>query len=254
MRPFVALFRLTDQRAARPSTRARSAPPPRSAPSASPSPKRTPKTGGVTVSLSPPDSPPECDLPLCDVCDTSSATCTQCQQNAFLENGQCQKCSEHCVTCQGASCTKCDVGFFPREGQCVDCGNITDCVTCSQTAATCIGCKGDNIYLNNGRCVSCKLEGCETCSTDLSKCDACQADHRLDSNQQCTPCADNCRKCDDTTGVCSQCSQGFYPKGTDCEACPTGCSECESESSCSSCESGFFLQPGGVCECLSWKR
>ena len=60
-------------------------------------------------------------------------------------------------------------------------------------------------------------------------------------NGECDP---NCIKCDNISGTCYQCKEGYYPKDKVCYSCPENCDgECPG-GICIKCKKGFY---GDIC-------
>jgi len=116
-------------------------------------------------------------------------------------------------------------------------------------------------------------EHCTSC--DARVCEACEAGYGLDTNSDCATCPTNCDLCT-TSSVCdictspyllyqSQCTDTTCPSATfqsnnECKGkqqfihlefnvldCPSHCSSCTSENSCTTCDQGYYLSTGSLC-------
>ena len=104
----------------------------------------------------------------------------------------------------------------------------------------------------------------KTCSTSCS-----QGSTYNHKTNYCDPCHSNCLACEGPTkNDCSQCASGFFlfpnsstcdsqscPSGywqnsieNTCDTCLDGCATCTDDSTCQSCQPGFFLTAISTCE------
>jgi hypothetical protein len=171
--------------------------------------------------------------PTCSQC-TSLVACTSCATGFFLSQSTqmcgiaamcpsgtfgdsttltCATCSGGCATCVGQAnrCLTCASGYFFSSSS-------SSCVA----AALCPA--GTYAETSNSTCVACS-SSCATCSGSATTCTGCATGLTL-ANSQCTACQ---------TGTWPT------PSGTACNACPASCSACTSDSVCTACATGFFL-------------
>ena len=159
--------------------------------------------------------------------DTDGKTCTKCESPC-----------EHCVTSK-SQCLVCGYGadkrISPPTCACMDDYDdaISECVTCSHpckycfsTANTdCLGCVHNFTYNeSNNHCEPCKL-GCKVCELDVPT----------------------------SNGICSECNEEYFLRGTDCLPCVYPCITCLEVDYCYTCgfdeiESRRNIPPS--CSCL----
>ncbi|CAD8157761.1 unnamed protein product [Paramecium pentaurelia] len=99
---------------------------------------------------------------------------------------------------------------------------------------------------NQGSCVDCPVN-CLSCSVLLS-CDTCMLGFYVTPLvYQCSACSINCQVCSGSSGfLCSTCFPKFYKSGSSCQACPTYCATCTSNSVCQTCVDHYFII-GTIC-------
>ena len=91
-------------------------------------------------------------------------------------------------------------------------------------------------------------------------CQTCENEYRLSGNL-CVACPSNCKTC--AVGGCSSCNTGSALISGSCVACTStgsggsaGCTACFSVSSslrCTSCDNGYYLTAGHVCDACTNK-
>ncbi|KAL7715530.1 Protein serine/threonine kinase [Entamoeba marina] len=68
----------------------------------------------------------------------------------------------------------------------------------------------------------------------------------------CYKCKRGCTLCDEEWW-CTSCESGYYLRAFDgsqlCETCPDGCNECSSPTTCTSCSDGYYLEDGICYKC-----
>ncbi|KAK3584636.1 hypothetical protein CHS0354_003920 [Potamilus streckersoni] len=147
--------------------------------------------------------------PNCLTCIEEPQKCTSCILGKFLEIGSvCLDCPENCVSCSGRDkCIECKTGNYgPKcEFKCPP-----NCITCtsSDQCNKCVPLRHGNKCQCNSRCANVKKQ-CETGEVCQNGCPP------LKMGIYCNhSCPQNCYKCDQLTGLCLTCVNGFY--GTTC--------------------------------------
>jgi hypothetical protein len=223
----------------------------------------------------------ECD-DYCSVCNPSG--CQECTEGYFFdeEKKHCVECNglnqvrvgntcveckvEGCKVCSGElpdECKVCETNrnylfghcpktcpdkFYEKDGECLPCDK--SCEKC-KNGHSCVECPHPKVLLN-GECVeTCPLS--YTMNPDTKKCEKCE-------QTECDSCdaknPKNCNTCQAGyfmyNGVCyPRCPNGTSPKGTTCEPCPEGCSNCK-DGKCQGCGEGKVSKDGKcVTECGS---
>ena len=202
----------------------------------------------------------------CSDCKDAN-TCLTCLPGFFLNDEKnCVKCNvTGCATCtQDGGCTACQEGFYlVNRSSCVSCG--TYCKTCA-SATTCKTCRDDIVLVlerlkvklpvsfyrdvKTGECDLCSIK-CSSCNS-LEVCTACFPGFVL-NDFQCVKCSDpDCMTCDETQENCLKCFPGYYLLNNHCVECSAGCLECNDESECQKCNTGFHLNARKGCtRCIS---
>ncbi|ESU40144.1 Variant-specific surface protein, partial [Giardia duodenalis] len=237
----------------------------------------------------------------CEACDGSALTdaqggtakCTRCADPKYLKGNACVDGANDCGQGyavkedpdNGNRCIKCDDA---------DNGGIADCAQCTATASparsgtplvTCSKCssskkvqpdkKGciDACPANSSdksdvcECVSGYVPdetGCTNPAEDNEVCTACNENKYLTLTNQCVDdcvklgnyygaddktckecTAANCAECD-TDGSCQTCCTGFYLDSNECKACDSSCKSCSgaTNADCTECPSGKALKYG----------
>ena len=177
----------------------------------------------------------------CKVC-SSLNTCTQCEINYFLKNGDCE------LTCGDEYYKDTSLSNNFQCGNCLAnckfCYNSNSCVTCNtntlqytlptakcEQSASC----DNGFFINGDQCIKCR-PNCTSC-TSSTTCTSCESGYKL-FNQQC---------------YLSSCPQGSYqdmdPSNvSNCLECPDGCSACENTVICTACKSDYFMGESYLCE------
>lgn len=173
-----------------------------------------------------------CSVSGCQVCSTSSSTCTTCYPPLLKIDT---------VACVNS----CPEGRFKSSTNCLKCP--TSCKTCSDLN-TCTACI-DGMVLNKNKCVA----RCETGQVAISGvCQSCKTS--------------NCASCDPTSNVCLTCMSPFFllsltnPDGSlntscvtncgvgrftsnrICTRCMSNCDVCVTNTSCTTCATSYVLQ------------
>ena len=112
-----------------------------------------------------------------------------------------------------------------------------------------------------------KIEHCKTPGIKIEEgdeediCLECETGYFVNMTQsveECRKCLFNCADCLYAAGnlnpyICRNCSSGFRldPETNNCTACATGCSQCESNTTCLVCKEGYSLQGDKTCKSTS---
>ena len=104
-------------------------------------------------------------------------------------------------------------------------------------------------------CLKCP-DNCNFCTEDdPSKCFACRDGSFLTPEKKCAACVPNCRDCD-STSTCGSCQAGYRESthGTYCLLVPENCSHVADTGKCSECLDGYGFDENGACRpCLTSK-
>ena len=182
----------------------------------------------------------------CSACDSGNITsCLNCSKGLELLNGRCEPCPSNCLSCKGTSCIVCASGFIPNLSYACVPECRLPCTSCSETnSSLCTGCqKGSTLV--NGQCV---LD--LACNND-SSCTYCGQGLNYFLNPisatggtclQC-PSISNCLQCNELlTSSCMICEDGFFvDEFGSCSACPSDCTKCVSNRTCTACLAGWAL-------------
>lgn len=101
-------------------------------------------------------------------------------------------------------------------------------------------------------CIQCKnhnaASGTSPLFLDVANCTECIDGHYSTSDIfQCQhACPDPCHSCE-SDSICTLCKDGYFLEGTLCETCESSCATCASFIECRSCVLGFYLE-GLVCK------
>ncbi|KAL4451057.1 hypothetical protein ABPG74_021379, partial [Tetrahymena malaccensis] len=198
---------------------------------------------------------------ICQTCKNSSIQCEQCITGYYYDNLQqpsCVKCSDNCLSCDGADqCQLCADGFYILNGKCNQCDST--CALCGDNGACtkCVDTKYGQIFNNICICQQgfCPDQNniCQSLNTnDICEIPICDKGFYFDYQKLiCLKCDNSCQTCKNSQTQCLQCSSGYY-KSTDssCQKCHQSCQECNdnSISSCIQCSSERFLY-SGYCIC-----
>ena len=205
---------------------------------------------------------------ICALCDTSCAEClggtnnqcSSCNDGYFLQPSS-TTCLSNCPSGKWKdTANNICVDSCPSPGYWQDTTNHI-CADCHTACSVCTG-------SSNTQCSACKpgyfLQPAPDVTTCLSTCPV--GYWKDDTNNKCMPCNVACAVCTGSASTqCSACKTGFFlqPSGTEClNSCPspgywqdttnhicadchTACSVCtgSSDTQCSTCKSGYFLQP-----------
>lgn len=60
----------------------------------------------------------------------------------------------------------------------------------------------------------------------------------------------SCANCDGDSTICQICNNGYYLSGGRCYNCQSNCLTCLSNTQCSTCTPGTYLQNSGRCKTL----
>ena len=175
---------------------------------------------------------PNCELS-CDHCDGDCDSEEGCSDNCtpgyYLDQGECHRCSNNCITC--TSETDCEICMAGYRG--------TDCLYLCDGCE--IDCRTDHFF-KDGRCAPCP-DNCESCSTG-TECEKCTNGYW---GPLCQYSCNNCTDSDCTVYGCSnKCSYGFYLSSSrQCIECPNNCTKCSGATVCTECKVGFI---GSTCQ------
>ncbi|MCQ2817258.1 MAG: hypothetical protein MJ252_08340, partial [archaeon] len=191
-----------------------------------------------------------CSVYGCTSCPDSDEKCLKCNDEFFLsENGTCLNCASNCRQCKDDSvdtCTSCNNGYaLAHNNYCVKV-NTKYCLKSDMSMKYCMECIEGYTLDNNGNCVQkkCQSEGCAQCIDNESICTVCKEGFFLEG-KECKPCAENCRKCSDSS--LAQCSLCNYDYGFNSEhkCIKVGSGFClnsdKEEKTCDECIPGFHL-------------
>ena len=215
----------------------------------------------------------------------SATTCTNTCPSGYWKdtaNNICAPCDSACSVCTGSSntqCSACKSGYFLQPApSATTCANTCPsgywkdttnniCAPCDIACTVCLG-------GTNTQCTECKpgynLQSLTTCYSN------CPPDYGWDSSiPSCVICDVSCSACTGTSNTqCLACKPGYFlqpaPSETTCtNTCPSGywkdttnniCAECNvacavcsdgNHTQCTSCNSGYFLQPSSSTICLN---
>jgi len=115
--------------------------------------------------------------------DRLEVKCLECSDGFGIKvDGSCEECEESdCIDCKGEEtdkCLLCGNGKIANErGDCVW-PEVANCLT--QQNDKCVVCK-NGFYAENGKCVSCELEGCLRCklNEDVKDCTFCVPGYKI---------------------------------------------------------------------------
>ena len=230
----------------------------------------------------------------CAVCDRTSGVCSRCESGYSLINNKCKL--DSCSPGQyfnGSACSVCPEGKYSAGGSATSCtpcaagtyasgtGNAS-CQTCSpQTFAAgtgnsvCTPCPaGKYSAAGASACSSCP--GTCTSCTNASSCTACVSQYHISGGASTGTCVGNCENVTCISGAkkvvsdkscccvmetasiancatqsgstCTKCNSGYYLSDNTCKSCPSNAS-CSGTSSFS-CNSGYYKN-GTVCSSCS---
>ena len=181
----------------------------------------------------------------CLRCVQDSGECEECKNNLKLIDNFC--CEQNCDKCNEKGCLKCSENT--KYGiNCIDCPS--NCFydetglsrKCEQNTGNCYSCiSGKKGQKCNDNCSKgCNLE-ISNCDMNDGSCICLDGYYGTTCNGECDP---NCIKCDNISGTCYQCKEGYYPKDKVCYSCPENCDgECPG-GICIKCKKGFY---GDIC-------
>ncbi|ESU40425.1 Variant-specific surface protein [Giardia duodenalis] len=242
-----------------------------------------------------------------------TAKCTRCQEQKYLKGNECVADASACGTGYAAKedsdsgnrCIKCDDAASGGIADCTQCAAITSptrsgapLVTCSQCTNSkkvqpdrkgCIDTCPDNSSETSGVCEctegytpdaagtgctqntapQCTTPGCKACDNpakDSEVCTECNESKYLTPTSQCIDdcgklgnyygaddktCKEctivNCAECN-TDGSCKTCCTGFYLDSKECKACDSSCKSCSGATAedCTECPAGKILKYSGA--------
>lgn len=211
----------------------------------------------------------DCNSIQCNICDSgfypAGVYCLACQNgcSSCISSTECLDCSDHCDECDSNGCITCANGYnlilnlcelscpdgtFSLNGVCSNCSD--NCLVC-ESFEKCSICNEPFDLINNFCCI----ENCSECESGI--CTLCQQGYSY-SNLVCEPCDVLCESCDvssctscidnaETSGATCKCSLGFYKDSSICSKCLPNCFECENNSACTNCNSGYYLSSSNTC-------
>ena len=232
------------------------------------------------------DACPICD-PSCLTCNgPNSNNCITCVDGFYLgTDDSCYPCDSSCLRCNGGSdkdCTECankDDNLV--DGECLPPNPICHptCLTCDGTTdKDCLTCADDKELVDrqcqNKNCISwdysyneltsplgahvcdddCECDGTRRCSPD-AQCLECLDLVSMFPDQydlkDCPPCDDTCKTCSGPSNTdCTSCETGFFlDKDGTCEPCDKSCATCDgpADTDCQTCPIGYVLGDKGDC-------
>ena len=192
----------------------------------------------------------------CSVC--TSTECSECFEGFYIDGTSCTECSttfDNCYECTSSECTACDDGYHVDSGECTECSiTFENCNEC--TSSECTVCV-DSYLPSDGVCAPClsvlEIENCIECSS--LGCTEC-ADPFFAYYGDCVACSYYFGACDrcDLARYCYDCSPGYYDYYGYCYSCPSNCLECSSGSSCSICNSDYYVNSSGGCSACTFSN
>ncbi|KAL4460055.1 hypothetical protein ABPG73_001733 [Tetrahymena malaccensis] len=205
-------------------------------------------------------------------CDQSGNGAAQCQSGQYVDhNGQSYPCPSNCNMLKpGITCTICGSGFLNiLDGTCISSSSCTAPFIANNSNQSCScrpnstlqgsACPCNTGYLDvGGVCQSCP-SNCNQCSSQ-TVCTSCQSGYYLFIDGTCkspcpttfTPNSSNqscvCRQNSSLqTNICP-CNTGFVDLGGVCQACPSNCNQCSSQTACTTCQPTYYLFVDGTCK------
>ena len=205
----------------------------------------------------------------CDMCKdfrlASSMECVEsCPVGTYINYHMCRDCPEFCAECTDSqTCIRCEKGAVKLDSDtcaesCPDLTYLSDDLSCQNCHHSCLSCNGSSEY----NCIDCPGQF-------TRKNGSCQLLHMCSEGEYFDDRALECRFCHKSCAVCSgkehdQCTACFpgnvlangscqkivkdCPPGQyyndiyqNCVSCPNGCTDCNDDITCSSCEEGHFL-------------
>ena len=196
----------------------------------------------------------------CSSCDPNDITrCLNCSKGLEMRNGRCEPCPQNCLTCKGASCVLCVEGLTPNSNNVCVPNCKLPCITCvDNQTSSCTSCQKGSTLIN-GTCVldmACNNDSsCKYCGQGLNY----FLNPMSATGGKCLQCPSipNCLQCNELfTSSCMICADGFFANTAgQCSPCPSNCSQCVNDKTCTACQTGWTLydvSPEGQCfECKS---
>ena len=157
--------------------------------------------------------------------------------------GVCIQCPLNCVNCYtDGVCYTCVAGFYLSGNSAVPCAPNCQypCSTCSfNNASICSYCNAGytfNQLVNNTQC----LPNTQVYPPSY----VCPGGYGMTVNNTCVLCTAgfNCMSCAKSfPSQCINCYIGYYLNSTlACSACPVGCGNCTSATTCTNCSAGYY--------------
>ena len=206
----------------------------------------------------------------CKVCTDS--LCLECSENYFLSSGYCQNCEIGCLYCNSTLCFECLPGFYMSDEvkcnecseNCEVCSGSSKCEACYQgfylkSDLLCGQCPGDCKKCTKTLCLECNegffinsLSNCELCTKEFCICES--GFYYSLTEENCISCSFECETCSNST-LCQSCVSGFYLDKESIGKCirckDSACSIC-SQSTCTECKLGYFIESGQCLHCKSY--
>ncbi|KAL4431669.1 hypothetical protein ABPG74_017298 [Tetrahymena malaccensis] len=151
-------------------------------------------------------------------------TCQNPCPATFVENNTNQQCTCRSNSTQSNKTCPCNTGYLEVGGNCLACG--ANCNQCS-SQTTCTTCSPGYFLFIDGTC--------------QNPCPATFVQNN--TNQQCT-----CRSNSTQSNKTCPCNTGYLDVGGNCLACGANCNQCSSQTTCTTCASGYFLFIDGTCQ------
>ncbi|ELP92212.1 protein serine/threonine kinase, putative [Entamoeba invadens IP1] len=172
--------------------------------------------------------------------------CLVCDDDFYLDNGNCTKCNTKCTKCVSSSdiCTECINGtirvnnecetVFDLEGICLEFNKYGGCTKCNS-----------EYFVSESSCKRC-LSPCGQCLSE-SRCITCVSGFYIAENENCVELSTltNCRSSQTNLG-CVSCEDGYYLENKKCTKCSASCSLCNSYTNCFQCGNNKIVE-GGLC-------
>ena len=172
----------------------------------------------------------------CTAC-SSDANCSECDPDKQIRDNVCKCPVGQYINAQDV-CSLCSDAI----GHCIECDKADTCLKCQENVdrevkdgkCPCV----QKFFENNDTCVACGMNGCLECSS-ASVCTSCDSGNNWEpnpDNQQC------------------KCMEKYVEVNNLCESCPVGCNICDSNFTCSQCDTTnhFVLDGTGGCKCDSF--
>ncbi|ELP86900.1 protein serine/threonine kinase, putative [Entamoeba invadens IP1] len=186
---------------------------------------------------------------------TSNSFCNGCKQvsNFINDSGVCTSNSNCLFSNKNEKCLLCENNtFYDNTSMCVSLTNQEEnCDRMNKEQDRCIHCL-TGYFVSNYHCENCS-ENCLDC-LDFSTCLSCTENHFLKygkcfSNSEVIT---NCKKLLPSKSICAFCESHFFRNAEgECKNCIENCNECNTEKTCLSCFTNYFLLTNNT-QCISY--